>query len=73
MCNVGVSLHFRFCHRPHTLLEPPMVNIILYVAMLHQGGELGELVLAFDKVQAIEIDSFPPFCHAPGTWAVVGS
>ena len=50
MCNVGVSLHFRFCHRPHTLLEPPMVNIILYVAMLHQGGELGELVLAFDKV-----------------------
>jgi hypothetical protein len=50
-----------------------MIKIILGVAMLHQSRQLGELPVAFDEGQDIEVDSSLPFCHFSGTGAVVGS
>ena len=69
--NAIVTLHFS--HHPHILLEPSMINIVLLVAVLHQSRALGELAFAFDKGRDPEVDYFPPFCHAPGAWAVEGS
>ena len=70
-CSAIAYLHF--CHRPHIFFEPSVINIILWIAVLYQSRQLGELAFAFDKGRDLEVNSSPPVCHAPGAWTVEGS